>query len=309
MADSRRMKLSTLPLHILIGTYISGNLAVPRAIALPSQGTLSHRHCKTPIARLLSSGDERFKAGSKLCAKDQLQPTANQRLKLLCKSGKLVTAASKVLISQLCQSQLAPIQTQSKGKQHILKIRGNLPASRVQRPFGSVLIEDRPTLEWQAVERAVDYQIRVEGHNLSWQHSVKDGTRLKYPESAPALQPGQVYRVTVTAYSQTQALKEVRTSYQVLSMDSIAEVQEAEKLLLALNLSDTEKAVERDRLYLSFRLLDQSIQQLEMAVNQGAERPVKQLLAQRYTEAGYPELGQELLSTHATFFKASFLPK
>lgn len=279
--------------YALSGALVVGSLSVNSLLALPKKNY--NGHCKQAIARVMSTGDQRWPTGTPLCAGDRIQPVGNKDVTVLClASEKLIFSASGDAGSLCLQNRKkTPLRRNADGTVR-LNFRGHLSAKRIKSPYGNVLMDGRPTISWRPVDTATEYRIRVQGYGLDWKRSVSGATTINYPESEPPLKSGLAYRITVLAYAQNQSLGHSASSYQTLQPEDFQQIQMLERVLADLNLPVSEEAINKDALYMSYKLLDNTIKSLESAVEHGADRRVVTLLRKRYIQAGVPEEANKL---------------
>jgi hypothetical protein len=93
----------------------------------------------------------------------------------------------------------------------------------------------QPQFEWEPVERAQKYEVRVldREERVLWRSEVT-GTSVEYPADATALQWGQRYRWRVTARDASETLDEATTFFSVLPAEQAQDVRMAEDSLRAM---------------------------------------------------------------------------
>ncbi|PZD70452.1 hypothetical protein C1752_12235 [Acaryochloris thomasi RCC1774] len=291
------------------GGTITAVILLAQAIEAPK--SLAQCRHSTAVAEVLTTGDSVHEKGTLLCKTDIITPINNRLVTISCNGTGRIIYNARGQVSSLCEpAQREDIQKWSTDREGAkLNTRGSQQAAgRLQRPFGNTLLGRLPRFEWEPVPNASTYEIVVSGHNFKWQSTVK-GTALEYPASAPPLTPGRIYKTTVLAISEDKEISFVAASYSVVAPDEASRIRSANQQLETLGLSLSETAIKRDRLYMSHNLLNESIESLELAVKQGANRRVKQLLSQRYQDAGFPKLGKMLFSRNADKITASYQPK
>lgn len=125
-------------------------------------------------------------------------------------SGKAVVACSDLSLSELsggvkgypCRTEgPAPIAYQG-GLVNATRGDPNADYPLVLSPRKSKILNDRPLLRWEAYGGASSYKVSIQG--TGWQTEVGT-TELQYPANAPALVPGQGYRLIVEADGRSSA--------------------------------------------------------------------------------------------------------
>jgi hypothetical protein len=115
----------------------------------------------------------------------------------------------------------------------MLRLRGaNLLLRSPSRTNTATL---QPQFEWEPVERAQKYEVRVldREERILWRSEVT-GTSVEYPADATALQWGQRYRWRVTARDANENLDEATTFFSVLPAEQAQDVRLAEDSLRAM---------------------------------------------------------------------------
>ncbi|ABW32019.1 hypothetical protein AM1_B0300 (plasmid) [Acaryochloris marina MBIC11017] len=254
----------------------------------PSQAN----RCLTTVARILSSGDQRHAKGRLLCPGDQVRPIAGKQTLVLCHNGKSLTKGKEGEVGRLCSS--GPKRLQQKGRLRFLKSRGTTDKEgklSIVQPLGTMIMQLRPDFAWKPVKGSTHYEVTLQGPNSKWEQKVTSGHRLNYPKSWPALEYGKAYYVTVYAYQNEKIIGSDRTKLNLLYEEEISLVNEAVAAIHQLSLSPVEAAKELDAVYMSFKLLDQSIGVLQNLKDSGqSNSQLNRLLGDRYYQVGQPEL-------------------
>jgi hypothetical protein len=156
----------------------------------------------------------------------------------------------------------------------------------------------RPDLAWIPVKGATHYLVFVQSHNQKLEQIVFHGSRLNYPQTWPELQYGKVYQVTVFAYQRDKVISSDRTKLNLLFEEEVNVIDDAVRAISQLPLSPTEAAKELDAVYMSYKLLHQSIGILKRLSEIGqSNHQLDRLLMDRYYQAGQPELAPKTKTT------------
>jgi hypothetical protein len=132
-------------------------------------------------------------------------------------------------------------------------------------PRRTKLLTARPLLRWQPVDGVGTYTVSVRGPNVTWSTEVRGATEVAYPASAPALAPGQTYKVTVTANKRSSDEEGAAdTGFSVLPEQDANAVRDAEKKIRALALPDDAKYFLIANLYASRGLIAEALDVIEM---------------------------------------------
>lgn len=252
----------------------------------PSQAN----RCLTTVARILSSGDQRHARGSLLCPEDQVRPTAGKQPLIVCHNGKSLSKGKAGNVGRLCAS--GPNRLQQKGRLRFLKSRGitngDGKLSLVQ-PLGTMIMQLRPDFAWTPVKGSTHYLVSIQGANRKWEQRVS-GHNLRYPQSWPALEYGKAYYVRVFAYQNGKIIGSDRTKLSLLYEEETRLVNEAVAAIHQLSLSPVEAAKELDAVYMTYKLLGESIGVLQSLRDRGQSNvQLNQLLGDRYYQVGQPE--------------------
>lgn len=263
---------------------------------LPSQATPQKQpsagaECR-PLGRVSwVQGYGSVHPGQLICAGQKLQGSATAILKLLCfDSLKKVTYNGATQdFTQKCRSRSIPSKQECEGTQDVAKCSRSTSSEELAlvRPFGDTIIDSNPTLEWTTVQGATHYKIVVHGREFIWE-KILSGHRISYPKGQPKFKPGNSYKITIFAYQKKELIATYRTALFRLPEEEVVLIQQAIVQLRQFPLTRNEFLVDLDRVYMLRDLLDESIQLLEQSAPRGPE--LDKLLAQRYKDAGFPEL-------------------
>lgn len=254
----------------------------------PSQAN----RCLTTVARIISSGDQRHAKGRLLCPGDQVRPIAGEQPLVVCHNGKSLSKGKEGEVGRLCSS--GPKRLQRKGRLKYLKSRGTTDKEgklSIVQPLGTMIMQLRPNFAWKPVKGSTHYEVTLKGPNGNWKQRVSSGHRLNYPKSWPALEYGKAYYVTVYAYQNGKIIGSDRAKLNLLYEEEISLVYEAVTAIHQLSLSPVEAAKELDAVYMSYKLLGESIGILQSLRDRGQSNyQLNRLLVDRYTQVGQPEL-------------------
>lgn len=276
-----------LNLSILLPVTVFGLSLSPVARAEPLQQSA---RCKNAIARVITGGIQNFRAGDLLCPEDRVFPVQGQQPKIVCRRTRKVLAGQTGRVGDLCGGQ--PKSTfirRGTSDALILNARGNEVEPKLIKPFGSVMIEQRPHLVWLPTKGATHYSIRIDGYNLKLEQTVPV-TQFSYPQSWPALEYGNVYDINIFAYQGDKIISADRTTVNLLFEKDAMDIRENIAAIKQLSLPLSEVALDLDAVYMSRNLLDESIQLLQGLREKGkSNQKLNRILADRYLQAGWPD--------------------
>lgn len=139
-------------------------------------------------------------------------------------------------------------------------------------PRGTAILSNQPVLRWNASVGANRFTLTVRGQGLKWttQLNKADVCRgqtceFMYP-GEPPLQPGTSYRFVIDADNRRSSEEErtVGLGFKLLNAVDATEVRQTSERIKAQNIPDVSKAVALANLYISYNLISESIQTLEM---------------------------------------------
>lgn len=252
-------------------------------------GQGSSSNCK-PVGRVLSGGDRNLVAGSLLCQGDRLNPLPGKNVQVLCflQSRVLSFIGLKSLASRCQPPQTGIRRCPGNSNSICWKPRGDgASAITLNRPYGSLIVDNRPLIAWTPVQGATRYLVEVHGNGISWQRQVQQES-LPYPADQPALAAGNAYEVGITAYSSTKPLAAESFTLNLLSLKEEKEVDRLVDQVKSWNLPPDELALlDLDSIYYGRGLMDKTITQLRERCKDGTNDPaVYRLLGDRLLEAG-----------------------
>lgn len=279
-------------LVLICTTFLLGMPGVVRA-----RGDLQAVRCQSTTARILSPGDQQHPAGRLLCAQDRLSPAQNQQPIVVCHNPPKLLRGGKKDVGGLC----SPKQKESQSLKRLRYFNGR--GSIIEkgqpsliRPFGVMGLHSRPRLVWNPIQGATHYSISVEAFNGEWELIVNSDNSLSYPQSWPDMEPGNLYKFTIFAYKDQKIISSDTSKIILLPKKKMELVNEAVALARQLPLSSIEESIELDAIYMSQKLLHNSIGVLESLRESGQSNPqLDRLLADRYIQSGQPELADPIL--------------
>lgn len=170
---------------------------------------------------------------------DLLQLTAPARARIVCADGRVLTVESASYRVQ-CGTSSPVIRFRGS---RVSRVRAGVTVAAfpiVVSPRMTKLLDPRPTLRWLPVAGANTYRVSViRGASTLWTHQVDGVTQLKYPDTAPELEPNVTYRLVVASgggVSTDEGLPNL--GFSLLSAAEAQAVREAEASIRALNLPE-----------------------------------------------------------------------
>jgi hypothetical protein len=252
--------------------------------------------CK-PIAKVIS-GDSRYQPSTKLCSEDRVVAANGGRVKIFCYPvGKILDIPSDVV-----GKQCSPLKVNEGRGCNVLQGRscvipkgpeeGNKPTKIT--PYGVVINQERPTISWSKPKGATDYVARMRGNGgINWEVAVK-GESLTYPPQEPALKPDQVYTLDIVAMRGDEVIDGSNSLLLLLATDKMQEVEKTINVLKNLQQPLDELAIDRDAVYESYNLVNESIKVLDARAKAGSTNPtIYRLLGDRYLIANFPQQANE----------------
>jgi hypothetical protein len=191
-----------------------------------------------------------------------------------------------------------------KDKDGCYENNGRGPIANPNAPYiispsdGTALLNDKPPISWHAVPGAISYTVRVKditGSGLDWERTFENlpksdlgEIKIAYPDDAPAVQPGNKYKLIVEARSQaTQRIEPETAQFRMLSKEDIQQVREAVAKIDKLNLSKEEKTLRLSDVYTDKKLIAEQREILEKLVKEGSQKAtVYRLLGHLYLQQG-----------------------
>jgi hypothetical protein len=161
-------------------------------------------------------------------------------------------------------------------------------------PRKTKLLDPHPVLRWSSVQDATAYTIGVRGSGLSWTTMVTAAATVTYPQSAPALQPGATYKLTVsTAARSSDEESAAGLGFTMLKPEEAQVVRDGETRIRSLRLSDAATRLLIASLYAGLGLTAEAIEQLESLFTSTKEPAVARLLGSLYLGQGLSRLAED----------------
>ena len=296
-------------INSLLTLFTTSLIGIP--VVVKADQNLQASRCSSTVARMLSSGDQLHKEGRLLCAQDRLQPAPNQQPIVVCHNHPKILRGGKDNIANHCSPD--PKEEQTRERFKYVKGRGSIRTKgkpSLIQPFGVMVLQSRPRLAWNPVPKATSYYVVLETFNGKWDQIVNSGNSLSYPQAWPDMKPGNQHKFTVFAYKGNRIINSDTSKLILLSKKESELVEEAAALARQLPLSPVEEATELDAIYMSQWLLNKSIGVLKSIRESGQSNArLNRLLADRYTQAGQPELADPILKELQLLTKRKFPQK
>jgi hypothetical protein len=152
-------------------------------------------------------------------------------------------------------------------------------------PRRTALLDDKPTLRWNAVPEATSYTVSVEGEGVDWTTQTNQ-TEIIYPGKSP-LQPGESYLLTVMADTGASSLDGAvipgGMSFTLLSKSQAQHVRTEAEKIAQQDWTESAKAIALANLYIENGLIADAIATLETLVASGTETaPIYRTLGDLY---------------------------
>lgn len=263
-----------------------------------SQTISQANRCLSTVARILSPGDQRHAKGSLLCPSDQVRPIRGKQPLVVCHNSDSLLKGKEGKVGRLCTGPKKLQPDKNNSRLNFIKSRGTAKKKgkpSIVQPFGTMIMQLRPDFTWTPVKGSTHYLVSISGPNSNWEQWVHNGNSLSYPKSWPGLEHGKAYYVTVFAYQKAKIISSDRTKFNLLYEEEASLVQEAVTAIHQLSLSPIEAAEELDAVYMSFKLLHESIGVLQRLADSGrSNNQLNQLLGDRYYQVGQPELAPKI---------------
>ena len=160
-------------------------------------------------------------------------------------------------------------------------------------PRKTRLLNAYPTLRWSSVPGANSYKITVRCPNLTWSTDVSGKTELVYPNSAPALQPGATYKLTVQANNRSSDEEQgAGLGFTMLKPEEAQAVRGSEARIRNLGLAEPATRLLMANLYASQGLNAEAIDQLQELAKAAQEPAVLRSLGDLYLKVGLNRLAE-----------------
>jgi hypothetical protein len=201
--------------------------------------------------------------GTVLYHGDQLQPTADAKIVVLCEDLTTWTVPSGLRsgLSNGCSQSSEPALVRSGSL--IANTRGGTEPliPFIISPRATKVLDATPVLRWNEVYLAQSYTVRLSGTN--WQETVT-GTEITYP-GTPPLQAGETYLLIVEADNRKSSKDEglPGLGFTLLSNEEAQRVRADVETVTKLNLPEEAKAFALAQLYAGHGLYAEAIETLE----------------------------------------------
>ncbi len=215
------------------------------------------------------SGYNPTAVGAVLCLGDLLQPAKGARVIVQCadpnQNSWTVPCGVTVGAANGCREPREPRYNPS----------GPIPPTRTETarriphiiPGSTLLLNDKPTLRWQAVPGATSYTVRVSGPGVNWETEVST-TEVVYPGEPPLKSVEGGYLLTVEADNSEEPAK---ATFGLLDENKVQRVRTATLALNRQNLADEAKTIALAELYIGQELIAEAIELLEALVARGSK--------------------------------------
>jgi hypothetical protein len=144
-------------------------------------------------------------------------------------------------------------------------LAGRIP--HIISPNSTLLLNDKPTLRWQAVPGASSYTVRVSGPRVNWETEVST-TEVVYPGEPPLKSLEEGYLLTIEADNGESPAK---ATFGLLDENKAQGVRVAAERIARQNLDDDAKTLALADLYIGQELIAEAIELLEAAVAKGSK--------------------------------------
>lgn len=154
-------------------------------------------------------------------------------------------------------------------------------------PRRTRVLSPRPRLRWAPMDEVSAFEVAVRGPGVDWSAEVEGATSIVYPEDAPALAPGETYKVIVVAAGRSsEEGSEPGLGFTLLAADEAESVREAADRILALGLPEAAANLLIAHLYAGHGLDAEAIELLEEVSGDAGPPPLLRKLGELYWRAG-----------------------
>lgn len=284
-------------LKIVLLSLLLVTIAIPGSTRQTSLNILSEARGEVKLKRSGNRQYQRVYGGETLSPSDKLQLGRGSLARVLCNnlSPWILNSQGEFTVSSGCPAPGNPALSQS-GVRSTTRASDNQTVPYVISPRNTIILEDKLTLRWQAVEGARSYQVEVKGGGINWTTQV-DQTEVIYSGNEP-LQPDTRYRVMITADNGKSTRYEAPVGFTVLNEQEVQRVKSEISQLQQQPLSEEAKALALAYLYRGNELNTAAIELLEGWVKKGTETTaVYELLGRNYQQVGLYRLARERFLT------------
>lgn len=260
-----------------------------------------------PVGRVVKIANSQLPIGKVLCYQDKLRIPTNKQLKFVCfVSGQnLILSAGSRRVADYCDGVSYKFRRcTTQNPVHCPNIRNPNISVRATLfvPYSTTVMGGRPNFSWESDPQADQYSIEVFLGKISLWKQTASTNSLAYPEGVAPLQPSNAYLVTVTAYRGNATISSYNSVLNRISDQKAGLMQAAIGDIDALPIPETEKTLDKDRIYVSQGLVSESIGILKSQLEQDKLNPtLHRVLGDRFMNAGLPKEAQPL------FQEAEFL--
>jgi hypothetical protein len=260
---------------------------------------IAKQACVKPIGRVYSPGDLNLPVGSQICPRGRINPIKGRTVTALCYlNGKFLNIKHSSVFDtpDMCAPPQTSMVCTGRNPDRCNNVKGpgeeqNVPT--IISPYGSSMLSTRPSISWYGVADVTSYTVTVSGYEFYWEKTVdKAITSLSYPKEEQQLQFGNTYKFTVLANKgDTPISSSEPLVVSILPQEEQDAIAQRVKQINQLNLPPDEAAIwDKDAVYMSRHLLNETIETLKAIVAAGSQNPtVYRLLADRYLEAWLPD--------------------
>jgi len=276
-----------------VGIFLDCAIAVDRPLSAKESSKMQI-NCD-PVGRVYSEGNSEFLYGTLLCKGTRLQLLPGKKVTVLCYAAKnWITFSMSATLSGNNEC------LRSGNRQNSFTIDGSRSYSDpkgpgedrnapvILSPYSDVLLNCRPFISWRPTIGAIGYIVKVDGTDIHWEESIVKGTTLPYPGYQSALSLGNAYAITIVAKLSNSHALQSSSLFNILSIKDARQVMDDVKQVKSLNLPKDEEAyLDLDAIYMSKKLLTETINTLEERVKAGSTNPgVYRVLGEHYLEIG-----------------------
>ena len=222
--------------------------------------------------------------GTNLLLGDLLKVGESSSVKVVCSDLKIrdITAG---MAGVPCPA--SPAFLRAPDGSRINVTRSNGASLMVLAPRKTKVLSTHPLLRWTPVEGATTYTVIVRAENFYWSRQVNAITELQYPEDAPRLQPGVVYKAIVrTADKSSESEAGLGLGFSILDPGEKKIVEDEQREVESLGLPDGPTQFILAHLYAAHGLESEAIQRLELVSGSFKVAAVDRSLGDFYLQVG-----------------------